>query len=62
MLLLYAEVVRSRIDERPLDLAAAYKRTMQMKITRLKAYGEKLKMWSQRNLHTSLKIVRNIFL
>ena len=38
---LYAEVVRSRVDERPLDLTAAYKRTMQVTITRLKAYGEK---------------------
>ena len=52
---LYAEVVRSRVDERPLDLTAAYKRTMQVTITRLKAYGEKWKMWSQKNRHTSLK-------
>ena len=41
---LYAEVVRSRIDERPIDLAAAYKRTIQVTITRLKAYEEKWKL------------------
>ena len=36
---LYAEIVASRVDQRPIKLAHAYKRTVQMCISRLKAYA-----------------------
>ena len=54
---LYAEIVGSRVDERPLKLEYAYKRTLQMCITRLRAYGEKWLLWSRKNQNTSMKSV-----
>ena len=54
---LYAAIVGSRVDERPLNLEYAYKRTLQMCITRLRAYGEKWLLWSRKNQHTSMKSV-----
>ena len=52
---LYAEIVASRVDQRPIKLEYAYKRTVQLCITRLKAYGEKWLAWVNRNRHTSNK-------
>ena len=54
---LYAAIVGSRVDERPLNLEYAYKRTLQICITRLRAYGEKWLLWSRKNQHTSMKSV-----
>ena len=42
---LYAAVVGSRVDDVPIDLQRAYKRTLQLTISRLRAYGEKWKLW-----------------
>ena len=50
---------KRRVDERPLNLEYAYKRTLQMCITRLHAYGEKWLLWSRKNQHTSMKSERN---
>ena len=52
---LYAEIVASRVDQRPIKLAHAYKRTVQMCISRLKAHGEKWLAWVNKNRHTSNK-------
>ena len=41
---LYAAIVGSRVDDRPLNLGYAYYRTLQMTITRVRAYGEKWKL------------------
>jgi hypothetical protein len=54
---LYAAVVGSRVDDKPLDLEYAYYRTLQMTITRVTAYGEKWKLWSIKNKFTSLKCI-----
>ena len=54
---LYAEIVGSRVDERPLNLGYAYKRTLKMCITRLRAYGEKWLLWSRKNHNTSMKSI-----
>ena len=54
---LYAAIVGSRVDERSLNLEYAYKRTLQMCITRLRAYGEKWLLWSRKNQNTSMKSV-----
>ena len=52
---LYAAVVRSRVEDKPLNLEYAYYRTLQMTITRVTAYGEKWKLWCTKNRYTSLK-------
>ena len=52
---LYAEIVGSRVDQRPIKLEYAYKRTVQICITRLTAYGEKWLRWVNINKHTSNK-------
>ena len=52
---LYAEIVASRVDQRPIKLEYAYKRTVQLCITRLTAYGEKWLAWVNRNRYTSNK-------
>ena len=52
---LYAAIVGSRVDDRPLNLEYAYYRTVQMTITRVKAYGEKWKLWCIKNRNTGLK-------
>ena len=48
---LYAASVKSRIDNKPLDLEAALKRTVAMIIGRLKAYGGKWKRWIAKTRH-----------
>ena len=52
---LYAAVVGSRVEDKPLNLEYAYYRTLQMTITRVTAYGEKWKLWCTKNKCTSLK-------
>ena len=54
---LYAAVVGSRVDDVPIDLQRAYKRTLQLTISRLRAYGEKWKLWCNKNRHTGLKSI-----
>ena len=54
---LYAAIVGSRVDNRPLNLEYAYYRTLQMTITRVRAYGEKWRLWCVRNKYTSLKCI-----
>ena len=54
---LYAAVVGSRVDDVPIDLQRAYKRTLQLTISRLRAYGEKWKLWCNKNKHTGLKSI-----
>ena len=54
---LYAAIVGSRVDNRPLNLDYAYKRTLQLCITRLKAYGEKWHLWCRKNMYTELKCI-----
>ena len=41
----------------PIDLQRAYKRTLQLTISRLRAYGEKWKLWCDKNRHTGLKSI-----
>ena len=45
---LYAAITESRLDAVPLDLAAAYDRTVSMVVSRLNAVGEKWKEWVRR--------------
>ena len=45
---LYAEVVNCRINDKPLNLAKAYKRLVTMVISRVKAYGQKWYRWYTR--------------
>ena len=52
-----ARVVGSRVDDVPIDLQRAYKRTLQLTISRLRAYGEKWKLWCNKNRHTGLKSI-----
>ena len=54
---LYAAIVGSRVDDRPLNLEYAHYRTLQMTITRVKAYGEKWRMWCIKNKNTGLKCI-----
>ena len=45
---LYAEITASRIDQVPLNLSAAYDRTVSMVVSRLNAVGEKWLDWVRR--------------
>ena len=54
---LYAAIVHSRVDNVKIDLPRAHNRTMQMTITRLRAYGEKWSLWTRINTHTGNKSV-----
>ena len=45
---LYAAITESRVDSVPLDLGAAYDRTVSMVASRLNAVGEKWKAWVSR--------------
>ena len=42
---LYAEITRARIEDTTLDLNKALRRTFALLISRVKAYGEKWKLW-----------------
>ena len=42
---LYAEITRARIEDTALDLNKALRRTFALLISRVKAYGEKWKLW-----------------
>ena len=48
---LYAETTRARIDGNDLRLQKAYKRLVDMIISRLRAYGKKWRKWSERLQH-----------
>ena len=48
---LYAAVVNSRVDAKPLDLDAALRRVVSMQIGRLKAYGGKWRTWVNQGRH-----------
>ena len=52
---LYAELVRGRVENVTPNLSAAYTRTIEMNISRLKAYGEKWITWVQKNKSTGNK-------
>ena len=52
---LYAEITNSKIQDCPLNLERALRRTFQMTISRLRAYGLRWKRWSIKNSHTSLR-------
>ena len=54
---LYASIVDSRVEGKPLNLDHAYKRTLQMCITRLRAYGEKWLLWCRKNKYTGNKCI-----
>ena len=54
---LYAAIVHSRVDKTPLRLTSAYNRTLQMTITRLRAYGEFWRRWTKINHFTGKKSV-----
>ena len=54
---LYAAIVHSRVDKTPLRLTSAYNRTLQMTITRLRAYGEFWRRWTRINHFTGNKSV-----
>ena len=49
--------VHSRVDKTPLRLTSAYNRTLQMTITRLRAYGEFWRRWTIINHYTANKSV-----
>ena len=42
---IYAEITRARIEDTALDLNKALRRTFALLISRVKAYGEKWKLW-----------------
>ena len=42
---LYAEITRARVEDTNLDLSKALRRTFALIISRVKAYGEKWKLW-----------------
>ena len=48
---MYAAIVQSRIDVKPLDLESALKRAVAMIISRLRAYGYKWKQWIAKTKH-----------
>ena len=48
---LYAEIVHSRVENQPLDLERALKRSVAMNISRLKAYGLKWILWINASRH-----------
>ena len=47
---LYAEIVYSRVEEAPMRIDRAYNRVWQMTITRLRAEGEKWRLWHKINV------------
>ena len=50
---LYAELVKSRIDDKRPNLETALKRTVAMLIGRVTAYGEKWRLWFLKQQHTT---------
>jgi len=52
---LYAEVVKARLEDKRLDLENAYKRTIQMTISRLKAQGVKWYRWYSKTRYIQLQ-------
>ena len=55
---IYAEVVAARVDDRELRPENAYKNTVRMAYTRVKAYGDKWYRWySKQRYHKGAKVV-----
>jgi len=52
---LYAEVVKARLEDKRLDLENAYRRTIQMTISRLKAQGVKWYRWYSKTRYIQLQ-------
>ena len=52
---LYAELVRGRVENVAPNLESAYRRMLEMNISRLKAYGERWLKWVRKDRHTGNK-------